>query len=341
MKRLRLGIWIIAAAVLLAALSGCSVLDRPLGPQLQVTPPPATPTPAPTATPTPVPPATATPASAAEPAEAAGLCGQQGRLTVLILGESLPQESIALGASLIRLVHVDYGAGTVRVLALPPYLTVSTPALAGAGIESTLLSRVYWEALPLVEGDERARMAHASAVLAQTLADNFGLVADHYFTVDQGAFVEMIDAWGGLEIDLPADVDGSPSGFGTFEAGPQVMDGQAVLDYVRIYPAVGDASPIEWARLERQRQVVAAARAQLAQPATVARLAVQVPGVYQDVVTDLSLNQVSALACVLQEPGLSIESLALGPDMVTVGPDETLSPNMERIAAFLETSFIR
>ena len=29
--------------------------------------------------------------------------------------------------------------------------------LAGAGIDSTLLSRVYWEALPLVEGDRVVR----------------------------------------------------------------------------------------------------------------------------------------------------------------------------------------
>ena len=63
------------------------------------------------------------------------------------------------------------------------------------------------------------------------------------------------------------------------------------------------------------------------------------PSFYQDVVTDLSLRRVLALACVLREPGVSIEHLALGPDMVTVGPKETLSPKMEPIAAFLETSF--
>jgi hypothetical protein len=284
--------------------------------------------------------AAAEPAPAAvEPAQSIGLCGQQGRQTVLILGESLPEDYPERGASLIRLVRVDYDTGTVRVLALPPYLAVSTPALADAGLESSVLTLVYWDALPFGEGSERARMAHASSVLAQTLIDNFGLLSDNYFTVDQGSFVDMVDAWGGLEITLPVAVDGSPSGFRYFYAGPQVMDGQSVLDYVRIYPAAGDASPIEWARLERQQQVIEASRDQLFRPWAAARLAVQVPRFYQDVVTDLSLAQVFALACVLQAPEASVEFLALEPGMVTEGPNQILVPNMEAIMAFLETEF--
>jgi hypothetical protein len=343
MKKTRVGIWSAVLAIVLSTVSACSLVDQPLGPELEVTPPTATSTSAPTPTPAATPTAEATQAPAATPTaeatQAAGLCGQEGRATVLFLGESLPEDLPARGASLIRLFQVDYDTGTVRVLALPPYLNVSTPALAEAGIESSALTFVYWEGLSLGAGSKRARMAHASSVLAQTLADNFGLVADNYFTVDQGTFVDMIDAWGGLEIDLPQDVDGSPSGFGYFNAGQQVMDGQSVLDYVSIYPAAGDASPIEWARLERQRQVIAACKAQLARPLSMARLAVMVPRFYQDIVTDLSLRQVSALACVLQAPDVSVEHLALGPEMVTVGPDETLSPKMDLIAAFLDTSF--
>jgi hypothetical protein len=38
---------------------------------------------------------------------------------------------------------------------------------------------------------------------------------------------------------------------------------------------------------------------------------------------------------------VSIEHLALDQDMVTVGPKETLSPNMAPVTAFLATSFIQ
>jgi hypothetical protein len=264
-----------------------------------------------------------------------------GSVMVLLLGESLPEDRPLRGASGIRLVKVDYDAGTVRVLALPPYLQVRTPALAAAGIESTVLTQVYWEALTLGTGSERARMGYATNVFAQALADNFGLVPDTYVTVKQGTFVGMVDALGGLEIDLPEDVDGSPSGFPHFRPGPQVLDGQATLDYFSVYPAAGDAQPIEWERLVRQRQVIAALRTQLIRPQTAARLPALIRRFYYDVVTDLGLSQALSLACVLQAQEASIEYLALAPDMVIAEPEKVLTPKMDEIMTFLETSFIQ
>jgi len=326
---------VIVAAIVLSSVTACNLFNQPLGPELQITPPSPTATPLPTATPTPetVP--------VTEPTQTGGLCGQQGSLTVLLVGEGLWEDQPLRRASAIRLVRVDFDARTVRVLALPPHLWVPTPALAGAGIDANQLMFVYRDSLPLSTGSERARMAYATNVLAQTLADNFGLVPDNYITLAQWTFVDMIDAMGGLSIDLPKDVDGSPSGFGYYDAGPQVMDGQAALDYVRIYPAVGDRSPIEWERTVRQRQVLDALRVQLARPQILMRLPALTRRFYQDVVTDLSLNQVFTLACVLQTADVSIEQLALGPEMVTVGAEETLSPKMELIMAFLETSFLQ
>jgi LCP family protein required for cell wall assembly len=269
------------------------------------------------------------------------MCGQQGSITVLLLGESLPEDRPLRGASAIRLVRVDFDARAVRVLALPPYLWVPTPALAEAEIDANALTSVYWVSLSLGTGSQRARMAYSTNVVAQTLADNFALVPDNYITLAQGTFADTIDALGGLSIDLPKDVDGSPSGYRSYHAGQQVMDGQSALDYVRIYPAAGDTSPIEWERLARQRQVLDALRTQLTRPQVVVRLPSLIRQFYQDVVTDLSLSQISSLACVLQTPDVPIEHLALAPDMVTVGPGEMLSPKLEPIMAFLETSFIQ
>jgi anionic cell wall polymer biosynthesis LytR-Cps2A-Psr (LCP) family protein len=338
LKDSRFGVWLVAtvvvAAVVLSSVSACSLFDRSLGPELEITPPPPTSTPPPP-TPPPAPPPTA------EPAQSGGLCGEQGSLTVLLLGEGLWEDKPLRGASAIRLVRVDFDARTVRVLALPPHIWVSTPALATAGIDTSELIFVYRDGLPLGTGSERARMAYATNVLAQTLADNFALLPNNYITLAQGSFAEMIDAMGGLSIDLPEDVDGSPSGFGYYHAGQQVMDGQSALDYVRIYPAAGDTSPIEWERAVRQRQVLDALRAQLAQLQTVTRLPSLIRRFYQDVVTDLSLSQIFTMACVLQAPDVSIEYLEFTPDMVTVGPGEVLSPNMEPILAFLETAFIQ
>jgi len=317
-------IYIAAAAIVLVAAAACRAVPT-------ATSVSAPPTAMPTAMPIPT----------AAPAQAGGACGQQGRMMVLLLGESLPEDRPARGASAIRLVRVDYDARTVRVLALPPYLWVSTPALSAAGIDATALTLVYWEALQIGSGSDRARMAYATDVLAQTLADNFGLVPDHTISVKQGAFIDMIDALGGLSIDLPEDVDGSPSRFGYYGVGQQVLDGQAVLDYVSIYPAVGDGSPIEWERLKRQDQVLRALYAQLTRPETLLKLPGLVRQFHQDVVTDLGLNQVLALGCLLNEPDVSIEHLELGSDLVMPVEGNILWPKTDLIVAYLKTVFVQ
>lgn len=261
-------------------------------------------------------------------------------MTVLLLGESLPEDHPLRGASAIRLVKADFNTAEVTVLSLPPYVWVRTPALASAGIASTALTLSYWEAMEAGTGSERARMAYASGVLLQTLEENFGLKADHYVTLKQGAFVDMIDALGGLSIDLPEAVDGWPSRLGYYSAGRQVLDGQATLDYVVIYPAVGDQAPTEWERLARQEQVLAALKAQLARPETMLKLPGAVSRFYQDVVTDLSLSQVLALGCLANEPDLSLAHVSLATDMVTQGPDKILYPKMDEIVAYLQAAFI-
>jgi anionic cell wall polymer biosynthesis LytR-Cps2A-Psr (LCP) family protein len=328
------------AAAVLVTIAACQA--TPTATSVSV-PPTATSTipPATTSTPTPTPtqPPTATPTSTAEPAQAAGVCGQQGRTTVLLVGESLPEDRPARGASAIRLVRVDYDAGTVRVLSLPPYLWVETPALSAAGVDATALTLAYWEALDLGSGSDRARMAYATSILSQTLAHNFGLAPDHTISIRQGAFIDAVDALGGLSIDLPEDVDGSPSGFGTYRAGRQVLDGRAVLDYISIYPAVGDEPPLEWERLARQQQVLQALQAQLARPQTLLQLPGLVRQFYQDVITDLGLEQVLALGCLFSPADVSIEFVELPADLATPGEDGILLPKTDEIVAYLETAF--
>jgi anionic cell wall polymer biosynthesis LytR-Cps2A-Psr (LCP) family protein len=328
MKISRRMICVAAAAIVLAGSAGCSVV--PTATSVSATPT-ATPTPMPTATPIPTP----TP----EPTQAAGVCGQQGSTTVLFLGESLPEDNPARGASAIRVVRVDYDAKTVRALALPPYLWVNTPALSAAGTEATTLTLVYQEAHQIGPGSDRARMAYATDVLSQTLSHNFGLAPDHTISVKQGVFVDAIDALGGLSIDLPEAVDGSSSGFGTYGAGPQVLDGRAVLDYVSMVPAAGDEPLEEWERLERQEQVLRALYAQVTRPEILLKLPGLLRRFHQDVVTDLGLSQVLAMGCLVSQPDVSVEYLELSSDLVTPGEDNILLPKTDEIITYLETTF--
>lgn len=297
----------------------------------------AKPTPIPTASPTATSAPVATPT--AEPTQPSGVCGQQGNMTMLILGESAPEDRTERGASYIRLVKVNYDTRTVRVLALPPYLWVDTPALEQT--QATALTYVYREALKAESGRERAKIAYAAQITAQTINDNFGIASDHTVILRQGAFVEMIDALGGLSIDLPEDVDGSPCRLGTYSAGPQVLNGQEVLDYVSIYPAVGDEAPIELERIERQRQVLQALYDQLISLKTLLNSPGLIRRFHQYVVTDLGLNHILAMTCLLQEPDLSVEYLELSPDMFTPGEGKIILPKTAEIVGYLEEEFAK
>lgn len=352
MKFYRRVLYVAMAAILLVAAVAClpgpTPTSTPLPPRAATSTatdvpaatatPTATATPPPTATSTPPPTASPTATSTPEPPSA---CGRTGTMTVLLLGESLPEDRPGRGASAIRLLEVDYGAKTVRVLALPPYMQVNTPALSEAGIQATALTLTYWKALELAEGSERAKMAYATDIFLLTLFDNLGLAPDHSISMRQGAFIDMIDALGGLEIELPENVDGSPSGLGAYSAGEQVLDGQAVLDYVTIYPAAADTPPTEWERLDRQEQVLRALRDQLIRPQTLFRFPRLIRRFHQDVVTDLGLGDILTLACMLQESDLTIEHLELPSELFTPGEGKTLFPKTDEIVAYLqETGFI-
>jgi hypothetical protein len=295
------------------------------------------------ATPTPTPlsvPPTALPTPTPEPTEPPGACGQEGSWLLLVVGEALPEDVPDRGAGAIRLVRVDFDTRTVRVLSVPPYLWVDTRSMSSVQLDASTLALAYQVAMQTASGTDQERMAEAADVLALVVNHNLRAMPDHTIALRQGAFIDMIDTLDGLSIDLPADVDGSAGGFGTYTAGPQVLDGAAVLDYMSIFQAEGDEPPLELARLERQNQVVQALVDQLTSAETLLKLPALIRQFEQDVVTDLDLEQLLALGCLLAEEDLSVEYMQIGPDLVTPGVDKILFPKTEEIIDYIQTEFL-
>jgi len=262
-------------------------------------------------------------------------------MTVLIVGESAPDSASPRGADAIWLVRFDYDAPSVRALALPSDLWVRTPQLAADEIEATTLMLTYYEALQRAQGSERARMTAAVNVLAEALAEQLGLVADHYIAIQPDALPNVIDALGGLPIDLPEDVDGTPDGLGVFRAGPQVLNGEQVLEYVRIFRTAGDPDPTEWERLARQKQILDALQEQLTRPEIVIRLPGLLRHFYADVVTDLTLGDTFTTACLARHDDVTVETLEIGPELVEPVEGQGLVPKMEELTAFLAAKLTR
>ncbi|MFR0018970.1 MAG: LCP family protein [Paraclostridium sp.] len=121
-------------------------------------------------------------------------------------------------------------------------------------IRITSLARDTYVQIPGY-GEEKLTHAYAyggPALLLQTIDKNFGLKIDKYAAVSFSSFEKIIDALGGVEIDvLPKEVSYIP---GVDNAGKQTLNGAEALAYSRIRYA-DDA----YHRDNRQRTVMQAA----------------------------------------------------------------------------------
>jgi LCP family protein required for cell wall assembly len=104
------------------------------------------------------------------------------------------------------------------------------------------------------------------SLAVRTVSQFFNVPIDYYLTVNFDGFRKIIDAVGGVDIDVPYAIDdyNYPSDdegdlFGTlhvhFDEGPQHMDGKSALRYARTRHADND-----FMRNKRQLQVILAAR---------------------------------------------------------------------------------
>ena len=97
------------------------------------------------------------------------------------------------------------------------------------------------------------------------LNKNFDMDIDHYVTVNWAALIHVIDAVGGVEIDVQPEEVNLITGYateiikstgidsmGVFEPGPQVLNGVQATAYCRIRYTTGD----DFRRTERQREVL-------------------------------------------------------------------------------------
>jgi LCP family protein required for cell wall assembly len=112
--------------------------------------------------------------------------------------------------------------------------------------------------------------------LVHELSFLLGTPIHYYAAVDIDGFRKMVDAVGGVTVDVQRDIrdarydwlDGSERGF-FLTAGEHLMDGRLALAYVRSRYGVGDN---DFTRAARQQQLLVALRAKLTDPAMVVRI---------------------------------------------------------------------
>jgi LCP family protein required for cell wall assembly len=234
-------------------------------------------------------------------------CGGAGVVDLLVLGLASPETPGQRGADAIRLVRIDFDRPGAAILALPPDLLVES-------VEPASLTQTYWLAQHHAAGADPERHLIATQALAQALLDSYGYAPDHYLTVNQPVFAEMVDALGGIVVDVPQAIQDVPDGWHTFQAGEQRLSGDQARDYVRLLNPSNQTYPSEWDRFARQNLVMQAALGAVLDPANWDQLPGLVDDFRQLLVTDLSAGQLVGLACMLEEVGGQARLLELPPE---------------------------
>jgi len=103
-------------------------------------------------------------------------------------------------------------------------------------------------------------------LLVQTVEQFTGLRMDHYAEIGFGGFATMVDAIGGVELDIQTEIHDNETG-ATIPAGHQKLDGAAALAFVRTRKS--EATPrSDLDRVVNQRKFIGAFASEIASPHT-------------------------------------------------------------------------
>jgi anionic cell wall polymer biosynthesis LytR-Cps2A-Psr (LCP) family protein len=270
--------------------------------------------------------------SAAESQTSAGACGGSGRVNILSLGQNLPETPFR-GADSNRLMFVNYEAPSVAILSMPADILVKTVELEE--FETTTLTLAFWYGKQPPPQGEPAALRRATQVVAQALLDTFEYNTEKYMTMNQPVFSEMIDTLGGVWVDVEFYVDGTPGGYPIYEPGLQLMDGEDALDYVRILQPAPQLPP-EWARFNRQNEVVHGIYDAILNPENVLKLPSLIGDFYHLLVTDLKPKELQSFYCMLTEGGVDVRYEEVTEGMITgIAPDGGMFPDIEAITQLI------
>lgn len=206
------------------------------------------------------------------------------RLTFVVMGiDRRPdQEGLGYRTDAIMLISLDPQTAQIGIMSIPRDLFVAVPNYAELQRVNTIL----------VLG-ELVQAGYGPTLMMETMQLNFGIRLHGYLIVDFDAFVALVDAIGGVQIETTYTID-DPTypdmdyGYDPFylPAGIHLLDGATALKFARTRH--GDNI---FLRAERQMQLMEALRARLvAQIDDLGAFLPRVPGLFNDLRDNLYTN---------------------------------------------------
>ncbi|HJS72000.1 MAG TPA: LCP family protein [Acidimicrobiia bacterium] len=178
------------------------------------------------------------------------------RLNLLLLGGDAGPGRAGLRTDTMIVASIDPVSGDTALIGLPRNFG-QVAFTDGTAVPVELLNAVYgWgHQNPKVFGGP-----DPGAAAIQNVAENItGLDIDHYMLVDLTGFADLVNAFGGVTLDVPTPIDGPLYDTETgryqmvrIEPGEQVLDGGHALAYARARYGSSD-----YVRMGRQRCILA------------------------------------------------------------------------------------
>lgn len=245
---------------------------------------------------------------------------------ILIMGlDSRGNEGNVTRTDSIVLIGVNPGKLNVSLLSIPRDVFINVPGYGQQRINTINV---------LAEIEQAGT---GPALLASSIEDSFGIAVDNYVRLDFRAFVDLVDAVGGIQVDVPHTlVDNAfpTADYGTisvrFEPGIQQMDGETALIYARTRHQDDD-----YRRAERQQQVITALSRKLANPFNwiPAWVAIQ-----SNMETDLSILDMVLLTPPMLFSAGDLNQLVVNRDYILPGNGYVV-PDYNALQPYIEENF--
>lgn len=203
---------------------------------------------------------------------------RSGPVNILFLGSDQRPDEPAR-ADTILLMRVNGKKKSIAQLSIPRDTLVDIPGYGEGKINS-------------------AYAYGGPALMIETVEQFTGVPINHYVEINFDGFPEIVDAVGGVDINVPTAIDSQyPVGYDWtdvhFDAGPQHMDGDRALVYVRVRYSDDD-----FQRMARQQQFMEALQKRFTSPLNALRLPLTAPGMIGAITTDLSTSDLLSLGWV-------------------------------------------
>ena len=233
------------------------------------------------------------------------------QVNILILGiDGRPRERDPRRSDTMMLARIDLSQRHIGVISIPRDLRVAIPG----------------------HGEQKINAAYSLGdvpLAQQTVKDVIGLPCDYYITVSSEGLSRLVDALGGVEVEVDKRMFYHDRWGGLsidLQPGPQRLNGQQAVGYVRYrHDRLGDLT-----RVQRQQLFLRAVLRELTKPRNIPRLPRLLKLFQETVQTDLLVGDLEAIKNLAKDIGPDrIKSATLEGTPVVIGGVSYLEPDFE------------